>query len=183
MVWPILGAIALVVVLFLIFVASRPSEFKVARSASISGPPEVVFAHVNDLHKWEEWSPWAKMDPNAKTTYEGPAAGVGAAFAWVGNAKVGQGSMTIIESRRPELVRFRLDFLKPFKGTNTAEFTFKAEGDKTLVTWSMEGKSNFVTKLFGLFMNCDKMIGCQFEKGLADMDAVLRSEGKQAAVA
>src|SRR5262245_23417813 len=183
MVGPILGVIALVVVLFLIFVSSRPSEFKVARSASINGPPEVVFAHVNDLHKWEAWSPWAKMDPNAKTTYEGPAAGVGAAFAWAGNGKVGEGRMEIIESRRAELVRFRLDFFKPFKGQNEAEFVLKPQGDKTLVTWSMEGKSNFMMKLFGLFMNCDKMIGCQFEKGLADMDAVVRSEGKQAAVA
>jgi len=183
MVWPILGVIGVIIVFFLIFVAMRPSEFKVVRSANIGGPSDVVFAQVNDLHKWEAWSPWAKMDPAAKTNYEGPPAGVGAAFAWAGNAKIGEGRMTIIESRRPELVRFRLDFFKPFKGTNTAEFTFKPEGEKTLVTWSMEGKSNFITKLFGLFVNCDKMIGCQFEKGLADMDAVVRNESKEAAVA
>lgn len=183
MLTPILIVVAAVVAFFLVFVATRPPEFRVERSAAISGPPDVVFDQVNDLHKWEAWSPWAKMDPNAKTTYEGPPAGVGAAFSWAGNGKVGEGKMTIIESRAGELVRFRLDFLKPFKGTNEAEFTFKPQGEKTLVTWSMQGRRNFMMKLFGLFMNCDKMIGCQFEKGLADMNAVVEAETKKQAIA
>jgi hypothetical protein len=183
MLTPILIAIVAVIVLFLVVVAMRPSEFRVSRAATISGPAEAAFMQVNDLHKWEAWSPWAKMDPTAKTTYDGPPSGVGAGFAWAGNAKIGEGRMTITESRATELVRFRLEFLKPFKGTNTAEFTFKPQGGKTLVTWSMEGKNNFISKAFGLFVNCDKMIGSQFEKGLADMNSIVAGESKKQSVA
>jgi uncharacterized protein YndB with AHSA1/START domain len=181
MITPILIGLAVIIVLFLIVAATRPSEFQVTRSATIAAPPAVVFPHVNDLHKWEAWSPWAKLDPNAKQTYEGPPAGPGAALSWAGNNKVGEGRMEIIESRPTELVRFKLDFLKPMKATNTAEFTFKPEGNGTLVTWAMSGKNNFVGKVFGLIVNCDKMIGGQFEKGLSQMKAIAeRAERGQA---
>jgi len=168
----ILVGIAIIVVLFVIIVAMQPADFRITRSATIAAPPEAVFAQVNDLHNWEAWSPWAKLDPAAKSTYEGPAAGVGAAFAWSGNNKIGEGRMTVIESRPNVLVRFKLDFLKPFKASNTAEFTFKPEGNQTAVTWSMYGKNNFLSKAVGLFMNCDKMVGGQFEQGLAQMNSV-----------
>src|SRR5713226_7353069 len=168
----ILIALAVIVVLFVIIVAMQPADFRITRSAAIAAPPEAVFAQVNDLHNWEAWSPWAKLDPAAKSTYDGPAAGVGAAFAWSGNNKIGEGRMTITESRPNELVRFKLDFLKPLKGTNTAEFTFKPEGNQTAVTWSMYGKNKFLSKAVGLFMNCDKMVGGQFEQGLAQMNSV-----------
>jgi len=168
----ILIALAVIVVVFVVIVAVQPSDFRITRSATIAAPPEAVFAQVNDLHNWEAWSPWAKLDPAAKSTYEGPAAGVGAAFAWSGNNKIGEGRMTVIESRPDELVRFKLDFLKPFKASNTAEFTFKPEGNQTAVTWSMYGKNNFLSKAVGLFMNCDKMVGGQFEQGLAQMNSV-----------
>ena len=127
----ILIALAAVVVVFIIVVALQPASFRVVRSASVSAPPGAVFARVNDFHQWEAWSPWLKLDPACKTTYEGPSAGVGAAFAWSGNSKVGEGRMTVIESRPNELIRIRLDFEKPFKSTSTAEFTFKPEGDRT----------------------------------------------------
>ncbi len=175
----ILIVLAVVVVLLLIFISTRPDNFRVTRSATIAAAPAIVFAHVNDLHKWQAWSPWAKMDPNAKNTFEGPAAGNGAIFRWAGNNKVGEGSMTIMESRPAELVQIKLEFLKPFKGTNTAEFTFQAEGQQTRVTWSMFGKSNFLNKAFVLIMNCDKMIGGQFEKGLADLKAIAEAESKK----
>ncbi len=175
----IIGAI---VVLFLIIVALRPSEFRVARSTTVAAPPEIVFPQVNDLHKWEAWNPWGKIDPNMKLAYEGPAAGVGAVHAWAGNNKVGEGRMEIIESRAPELIRFRLDFYQPMAGTSTAAFTFKPEGDQTLVTWAMSGKNNFMAKAFGLFVNCDKMIGSQFEKGLADLKAIAEAAAKSRAV-
>jgi uncharacterized protein YndB with AHSA1/START domain len=165
-------ALAVIVVLFVIIVAMQPADFRITRSATITAPPEAVFAQVNDLHNWEAWSPWAKLDPAAKSTYEGPAAGVGAAFAWCGNNKIGEGRMTITESRPNELVRFKLDFLKPFKASNTAEFTFKPEANQTAVTWSMYGKNNFIGKAIGLFMNCDKMVGGQFETGLAQLNSV-----------
>ena len=165
--------IAFILAVFVVIITLQPSEFTVQRSALIPASPEVVFDQVNDLHKWEAWSPWAKIDPTAKTTYEGPPAGVGAKFSWAGNAKIGAGDMTVTESQPHELVRFRLEFYKPFRGTNSAEFTFKREESQTRVTWSMSGKNNFVSKAIGLFMSCDKMIGGQFEKGLADMNKVV----------
>lgn len=174
----ILIGLALVVIAFIIIVAMRPSEFRTVRSAVIPAKPAAVFEQVNDLHKWQAWSPWAKMDPNAKNTFEGPDAGTGAAFKWAGNNKVGEGKMTIVESRPNELVRFQLDFLKPFQASNTAEFVFKPEGEQTHVTWSMSGKNNFMFKAVGLFMNCDKMIGDQFEQGLANLQTIVVAQQK-----
>jgi hypothetical protein len=172
MLMPILMVVVALVVVLVVFVALRPDEFRVTRSAAISAPPATVFEQVNDLHKWEEWSPWAKLDPAAKSTYEGPPAGVGAAFAWSGNNKIGQGRMTITESKPEGLVKFNLEFLRPFKATNTAEFTFKSQGGQTVITWTMLGKNNFMSKAMGLFMNCDKMVGGQFEQGLAKMKSI-----------
>ena len=171
----ILIAVALLLVVFVIVVASRPSDFRVTRTAPIPASPPVVFAHVNELKKWPEWSPWARMDPTAKSTFEGPIAGKGAIFKWAGNNKVGEGQMTITESRPSELVRFKLDFLKPFEASNTAEFTFEPKGNDTFITWSMAGKNNFMFKAVGLFMNCDKMVGSQFEEGLNNLKTVVTS--------
>ena len=120
----ILIGVAVLIVVFVVVVNLQPSDFRVTRSTTVAAPAAVVFAQVNDLHKWEVWSPWVKIDPNSKTTYEGPAQGEGAVFKWSGNDQVGVGLMTITESRPDELVRFKLEFLKPFQGTSTAEFTF-----------------------------------------------------------
>lgn len=158
-------------------VSLQPSELKISRSTTMRAQPELIFKNVNVLHNWEAWSPWEKMDPAARKTYEGPPEGVGATCAWSGNNQIGQGRMTIIESRPFELVRFQLDFLKPIKVSNSAVFTFKPEGRETVVTWTMYGKSNFIGKALGLFLNCEKIVGCQFEKGLAR----LRSLSEQAA--
>ena len=173
----ILMLVAIAVVVFLIVVSRQPDDFKVTRSASMAAPVSSVFAQVNDLHKWEAWSPWAKLDPAAKNAFEGPESGVGAIMRWSGNNKVGVGSMTIIESHSDDLVRFKLDFLKPFKATNTAEFWFKSEGDQTVVTWSMLGKNNFISKAMGLIMNCDKMVGGQFEQGLSSIKSIVEAGG------
>ena len=156
-------------------VALQPNEFKVARSLAISAPPAAVFAHVNDLRKWEGWSPWAKLDPAMKQTYEGAPSGTGAASSWAGNDKVGEGRMTVTESRPSELIRIKLEFVKPFEGTSTSEFAFKPEGDKTSVTWTMEGKNNFIGKAFCLFVDMDKTAGADFERGLAQLKAVSES--------
>jgi uncharacterized protein YndB with AHSA1/START domain len=169
---PILLALAFIAIIFIIVITGRPDEFTVTRAASISAPPEKIFPHVNDLHQWEAWSPWAKLDPNAKNTFSGADAGTGAAMAWDGSKKVGAGQMTITESQPSGLIRFRLDFQKPMQATNTAEFTFRPEGGQTVVTWSMAGKNCFMGKVFGLFMAFDKMCGCQFEKGLANLKSV-----------
>jgi hypothetical protein len=177
---PILIAIAVIVVVFCIIVAMRPGEFRVSRKAAISAPAEVVFAQVNDLHNWQGWSPWEKIDPALKRTFEGPPAGTGASYSWVGNKKVGEGRMTVTESRPNELIQMKLEFLRPFKATNTVEFEFQPEGNQTAVTWSMFGKCNFTAKAFHLFMNCDNMIGGDFEKGLAQMKTVAEAgAGKQ----
>jgi hypothetical protein len=171
----ILIAIGAIVVVFLIVVALQPAEFRVVRSASMSAPPPAVFEQVNDLHKWAAWSPWEKLDPALKRTYEGPAAGTGAIYRWVGNNKVGEGSMTITESRPSDLIRIKLEFLQPFASTADTEFTFKPEGNQTEVTWSMAGKNNFMAKAMCLFMNMDKMVGGQFEQGLAQMKSLVET--------
>lgn len=169
---PILLAIAFIAILFIIVVAGQPDEFNVSRSASISALPEKIFVHVNDFHKWEAWSPWAKMDPACKNTFDGSPSGTGAIFNWAGNKKVGEGRMTILETRPGEFIRIKLEFFKPFKAVNTAEFSFKPEGSQTIVVWSMFGKNNLMGKAFGLIMNCDKMVGGDFEKGLAAMKSI-----------
>jgi len=163
--------IGLVVVLAVLagVISTRPDTFSVERSAMVQAAPEFAFAQVNDFHGWGAWSPWDKMDPSMKRTYEGAASGVGAMYSWVGNDKVGEGRMTIEESKQNELVRIKLDFIKPFASTSTTTFTFKPAAEGTQVTWRMEGKNNFVSKAFSMFMNMDKMVGGDFERGLASM--------------
>lgn len=170
----LLGLVA-VIALFGGFIAMQAADFRITRSATFAAPAAAVFAQVNDLHKWEAWSPWAKRDPQMKQTYDGTPAGVGAITAWVGNQEVGEGRMTITESRADEMIRIKLEFFKPFTANNTAEFEFKPEGNQTTVAWSMSGRNNFMAKAVGLFMNMDKMIGGDFEKGLANMKAVIEA--------
>lgn len=168
----ILTALAVLVLMLVVIVAMQPSDFRVSRSTTVAAPPIVPFGLVNDLHNWQKWSPWAKLDPAAKLTFAGPDSGAEASYTWNGNDKVGEGTMTITESQPTSLIRFQLDFVRPFKATNSAEFTFKPEGEQTLVTWSMSGHNNFLFKAVGLFMNCDKMIGGEFEKGLAELKSI-----------
>jgi hypothetical protein len=167
-----LTLLAIIVIGLLVVIALQPTDFRVVRTARISAKPAVVFDQINDFHKWEAWSPWAKLDPAAKNSFEGKSAGTGAVFTWSGNSKVGEGRMTIIESRPSDLIRIKLEFMKPFKGTNATEFSFRPEGDQTALTWSMAGQNNFMAKAIGLFMNCDKMVGGQFETGLANLKSV-----------
>ncbi len=174
----ILIAIAVITVVFVIVVVTRPADFRVTRSTAVSAPAAVVFAQVNDLRQWKAWSPWEKLDPALKRTFEGPSAGTGASYSWAGNKMVGEARMTIMESRPNGLIRIKLEFLKPFKATHTAEFAFKAEGNQTAVTWSMFGKNNFAAKAFHLFVNFDKMLGVDFEKGLGQMKSVAETTGK-----
>ena len=176
---PVLLALAIIAILFFVLLVGRPDEFKVVRSATIAAPPATVFEQVNDFHKWDAWSPWVKIDPAMKQTYEGPASGTGAISRWAGNNQVGEGSMTITESRPNELIRFNLDFIKPMAGTSTTEFSFKPEGNQTTVTWSMSGRNNFIAKAMCLFMNMDKMVGGQFETGLTQMKSIVEAAAKQ----
>jgi hypothetical protein len=171
-----LAILAALVAVFAIIVATRPSEFRVQRSATIAAPAAVVFEQVNDFHNWEGWSPWAKLDPAAKNSFEGAPAGAGAVFAWSGNDKVGEGRMTLTDSRPNELVRINLEFIKPFAATCTTEFTFRPEGDRTAVTWTMSGRNNFIAKAVCLFNDMDANVGGDFDKGLANMKAVAEAK-------
>jgi hypothetical protein len=172
MIWKILIALVAIVVGLVGVITLQPARYRVSRSTTIAAPAPVVFAQVNDFHKWSAWSPWEKIDPAMKRTYEGPPAGVGASYAWVGSREVGEGRMTIVESRPSDLIQVKLEFVKPFAGTSVAEFSFKPDGERTLVTWSMTGDKNFIAKAIHLVMSMDRMIGDQFDKGLAAMKTV-----------
>ncbi len=165
----LLLALVFLIVVVLLIAAFRPKDFRVVRSRTIAAPPAALFALVNDFKQWRQWSPWENVDPNLQRAYDGSAAGVGSRYAWVGNNQVGQGSMTILESRASELIRIKIEFLKPMAGVCDIEFSFRDEGGRTLVTWSMGGCHHFMARVMGLFLNLDKMTGGFFEKGLADL--------------
>lgn len=173
----ILIGIVAVILLFAIIVSIQPALFRIVRSATMTAPPARVFEQVNDFHNWKAWSPWAKIDPAMKETYEGPPAGVGAKYSWDGNKQVGAGRMTITDSKPSSDIRILLEFLRPFATTNSVHFAFKPQGSQTGVEWIMEGKKNFISKAFCMFFNMDKMVGADFEKGLAQMKAIVETTG------
>ncbi|MBN8531492.1 MAG: SRPBCC family protein [Alphaproteobacteria bacterium] len=170
----ILGALAVALALFSVMAAMQPDAFKVTRSTDVDAATAEVFVQVNNLSAWKAWSPWAKLDPDAQMSFEGPKEGVGALMRWSGNMEVGEGSMAITESVPFERIAFKLDFTKPMKGESTASFTFVSipETGGARVTWTMEGKNGFLAKAMGLIFNCEKMVGEQFEKGLANLKQV-----------
>ncbi|MBM4207160.1 MAG: SRPBCC family protein [Gammaproteobacteria bacterium] len=168
--------LVLAVVIVLALAAKQPDQFSVSRTGSINASAEVIFQHINNLHNWDAWSPWAKLDLNAKNSFEGPNEGIGAKTSWSGNNKVGTGSMTVTESRPHDYIQFKLEFLKPMQATNTAEFSLKQNGDRTTVTWTMSGANSFMGKIMSVFMNCEKMVGGQFEQGLVSLKNVVESK-------
>jgi uncharacterized protein YndB with AHSA1/START domain len=172
----IVGIVAAVLVLVILGVlalaTTKPATFRVERAATIAAPPERVFALLNDFHAWEQWSPWARLDPAMTTTYSGPASGPGAVYEWLGNKAVGQGRMAILESTPPRAVTIQLDFLKPFEAHNTTVFTLTPAASGTHVQWAMFGPNTFMGKVMGVFISMDQMIGKDFEKGLATMKGV-----------
>ncbi len=170
---PVLIGLLLVVVVLAFIISRQPDTFRVTRTTITHAQPFAVFSVVSDMKRWNEWSPWAKMDPDCKYEFEGPTAGVGAIYKWTGNSKVGAGKMTITETQSPNLVRIKLEFYKPFKGINDVEFTFRPETSGTLVSWSMAGKNTFISKAMSLVMNCDKMVGGSFEQGLAALKTIV----------
>jgi len=177
--WLLITFAALVVAAgALVLVASmRPDDFRVQRSTQVKAPPERIYPLIVDLKGWQAWSPWERKDPAMKRTYSGPAAGLGAAYAWEGNKDVGAGRMEITEATPSSRVVFKLEFLKPIEGTNTATFTLEPAGDGTTVTWVMDGKANIVSKVMGLVFDMDKMVGTDFETGLASLKAVAEKPG------
>ncbi len=163
----ILIGITVIVLAFAAFVASRPSTYRVERSVVVEAPAAKPYARVVDFHRWEGWSPWAKLDPAMKLDFAGPESGVGATYHWKGNDKVGEGRMTITGAVPDQRIEVKLEFLKPWEQTSLTVFTFAPDPGGTKVTWSMSGEHDFVGKLFAVFMDMDGMVGPDFEKGLA----------------
>jgi len=171
----IVGIIVLVIVAaiaaVLIIAATRPDTFRIMRSATIQAPPERIFPLINDFHNWTRWSPWEKLDPALQRSYSGAASGKGAAYAWQGNNKVGQGRMEIVDAAPPSRVTIKLDFIKPFEAHNMVDFTLQPQGGATGVSWDMHGPLPLMARVMHMFMNMDRMVGKDFEKGLASLKA------------
>ncbi len=174
----ILIGVAVLIVLLVVVILTRPGTFHVERSITMAAPPDSAFAQVNDFRAWGAWSPWEKLDPQMKKTFEGPPTGVGAKYAWSGNDQVGEGRMTIEKSEKPSNVGIKLEFLKPFDSTSTTTFTFAPTPQGSKVTWAMDGENNFMAKAASLFMDMDKMIGADFERGLAAMKTAAEAAPK-----
>jgi hypothetical protein len=176
----VLGLIVVIALIVGYAALTQPNDFKVERSQVINAPAAVIYPLVADLHKANDWSPWAEMDPGMKHTYAGPESGVGASHAWEGNDKVGVGSQTITEVKPDELVRVKLEFKKPMQGTNMVDFTLAPEGTGTKVGWKMYGPMPLISKVMCLFFNMDKMIGPDFEKGLGKLKTLAEAEAAKA---
>lgn len=171
----ILAAIAAVLVL----AAMKPDTFRVARSIAINAPPERIFPLLNDLQNFRRWSPYEKLDPEMERTISKPASGVGASYAWDSKGKAGAGKMTIETSIPSSVVEMALDFVKPFKSSSTASFSLEPQGAQTRAAWEMTGPAPFVSKVMQVFFNMDKMIGKDFEQGLADLKAIAETDPAQ----
>ena len=156
----------------LAYAGMRPNSFRIQRSASIHASPDKIFSLIDDFHHWAEWSPWEKLDPDLKRTFSGPPAGVGTIYEWDGNKKVGTGRMEILSTAPASRLEIKLDFLKPFEAHNTAEFTLTPNGADTEVVWAMHGPAPYITKLMGVFVSMDSLLGKDFETGLANLKAV-----------
>lgn len=171
----ILVAILAMIALLAVVVAVQPADFRITRSMLIDAPAEELYPLANNPREFQRWNPFAEIDPNAKIEYSGPESGVGAAYKWSGNNQAGEGRMEIIETKEPNLVRYSLDFIRPMTASNIAEFTFEPEGNQTKASWSMSGKNGFFGKAFNLVVNCEKMVGSEFEKGLTKLKSITES--------
>ncbi|MGO8913594.1 MAG: SRPBCC family protein [Bradyrhizobium sp.] len=163
--------LTIAIAIILILATTKPDTFSVQRAATVKAPPEKIFSLINDFHQWGSWSPWENKDPAMKRTYSGAQSGRGAVYAWDGNKNVGSGRMEILDASSPSKIVIKLDFFKPFEGHNTAEFTMLPQGDAatTNISWVMHGPAPFMHKVMQVFMNMDKMIGKDFEAGLANL--------------
>ena len=173
----LLGLMA-VIAIILVTASFQSEDMTVSRSSTIAAAPEAVFKVVNDFRQWDAWSPWSKLDPNMTKTLEGPPEGKGAVYRWSGNNEVGEGSTTLVESVPNEKVAMKLEFVRPFAGSSDVQFTFAPDGAGTKVTWTMQSKKNFMMKVMGLFMDCEKMCGDQFNEGLANLAKVVTAAPK-----
>ena len=167
----IAAVLVLAVAALLLYAATRPGTLAVRRSTSIKAAPDRIFPLINDFDRWPAWSPYEKKDPAMKRSRSGPPSGKGAIYAWDGNKDVGKGRMEIADTSPPNTITINLDFEKPFAGHNVVVFSIEPKGDAASVTWAMQGRSPFIAKLLGVFINMDAMIGRDFEAGLANLKA------------
>jgi len=166
----VIRIVLMLVVLFILFVNSRPSTFHIERSATIAAPADSLYPRIANFHAWDAWSPWARLDPKMKEEFGGTDGAVGSNYAWTSAMdKVGAGRMTLTEAQPSSRVGLKLEFLKPFKSTSSVAFSLAPEGAGTKLTWAMDGPMNFISKFMCLFMSMDKMVGGDFEKGLASL--------------
>ncbi|HLI98238.1 MAG TPA: SRPBCC family protein [Bradyrhizobium sp.] len=169
----IAATLALAIILVLILASTKPDHFSVRRSVMVMASAEKIFPLINDFHQWVNWSPWENKDPAMKRTYGGSESGQGAVYAWDGNKNVGSGRMEILDASLPSKIVIKLDFFKPFEGHNIVEFSMlsqsQAAGTATKIEWVMHGPAPFMHRVMQLFMNFDKMIGKDFEVGLANL--------------
>jgi uncharacterized protein YndB with AHSA1/START domain len=161
--------LAIAIAVVLILAATKPDTFAVQRSATVRAPPEKIFALINDFHQWGSWSPYEHKDPAMKRTFSGTESGKGAVYAWDGDKNVGTGRMEILEASAPSKILIKLDFYTPFEAHNMAEFTMLPQGDATNVSWRMHGPAPFMARIMHVFINIDKMVGKDFEAGLANL--------------
>jgi uncharacterized protein YndB with AHSA1/START domain len=169
-------ALALAITVVLVIATTKPDEFRVERSATLDAPVEAVFGLVNDFRRWPEWSPWEDRDPEMSREFSGATQGVGAVYAWDGNSDAGAGRMEIVESHRPTHVRIQLDFERPMRSSNTTSFEFEPRGERTHVNWTMQGANPFPFKIMQVFMDMDTLVGGDFERGLAQLEAAAAHE-------
>lgn len=168
----ILLGIVVIVAALLLYAAMRPDSFSVERSITVKAPPDKLFPYVSNLHEWQKWSPWEKLDPGMQRTFGGPEAGKGSSYAWKGNKDVGQGRMEILETVPPQRVRIKLDFIEPFEANDQVDFTLTPVADGTTVRWLMQGPMPYISKLMSVFVSMDRLIGKDFEAGLANLKAL-----------
>ena len=182
MIGPILAVLGGGVAALVGYAASRPADFRIQRRARIAAPARAIVSHLDDFRAWAAWSPWEKLDPAMQRTYGGPTRGVGATYAWDGNQKAGAGSMQITRSD-DQGVAMSLDFTRPMRATNVTEFALTPVDGGTDVVWTMNGSNNLTGKLFGVFVDMDKLVGRDFEAGLASLKAVSERSSSSAGAA
>jgi carbon monoxide dehydrogenase subunit G len=177
----ILAAFVALIAIISVAASMQPTNFDYSRSATFKATPAAVFEQVNDFHKWDAWSPWANLDPNCKVVFEGPTSGEGAKFSWDGDNNVGAGSMTIVESKPGDVVRIKLEFLRPMAGVCDTTMKIEPKGDETQLTWRMTGENGFPAKVMSLFMDCEKMCGDMFNEGLENMRKIVEAKPAETA--
>jgi hypothetical protein len=175
----IIGIIVVILVVVvagvLLYALTRPDTFHVERSIAIKAPPERIFALIDDFHKWSGWSPYEKLDPAMTRKLSGADSGKGAVYEWASDGRAGQGRMEIVDSAPPSQATIKLDFTKPFESHNTVTFTVKSGSDSNDVTWAMDGPSPYITKVMGIFVSMDSLVGKDFETGLASLKSLAES--------